>query len=422
MQKPLILNPILTRIHRNDQEVYLKSKIRHIKPIVDSKCPESFFYLQNKFSKSQKNNWNGIKINMNTNCLKNFKFTPKNKKHKLKTKFRPLFKYDHDFLSYWRKEELLNIAIENLNIYNRLNAKKGSYALKKHLKDYEKAQYYKKNYCKYPSIDFYRTSKTNNDSRCSIFNYCTFYNYKTINEKISNEYLKRTNSQIMHKTKSVSELFNLEGGVGRKTFQLTPFKKKIKNEEQKYGDNNIFPNKKYTKFNNLRNNICSNSGNNKDIKKEIKKQYYSEDINNNIINEEDNNIEQSYKSNNEEKTKKDIESNNINNNEDVFNTGDNIDIMINENNKGNSVDKEEISEKIEGDENNKEQNSYKKDENNKEDKGKNKKEEKWDIVESIENEKDKNKIEEINKIKNEEKKAEDNNDEDKFITNVLEEE
>ena len=59
MQKPLILNPILTRIYDKGQTIYLKTKIRHIKPIVDSKCPESFFYMQNKLGNTHKNNWNG---------------------------------------------------------------------------------------------------------------------------------------------------------------------------------------------------------------------------------------------------------------------------------------------------------------------------------------------------------------------------
>ena len=203
MQKSIILNPILSKIHKEKQKEYLKSKILHMKPIVDSKCPESFYYLQNKFSKTQKNKWNCLKFDED----KKIKYNSRDKK--LKTKFRPLFKYEHEYLTFTKKEELINVALENLNIYYRLNSKKGNYIFKNQLKDYEKAQYYKKNYCKFPSIDFYRTSKSKNGNLCPIFNYCTFNNYKAINEKFLNKYAKKTKNHIMHKTKSAEELFKL---------------------------------------------------------------------------------------------------------------------------------------------------------------------------------------------------------------------
>ena len=255
---------------------------------------------------------------------------------KLKTKYRPLFKYDHDFLSYWRKNELINVAMENLNIYNRLNSKKGTYTLKNHLKDYERAQYYKKNYCKFPSIDFYRTSKASDSNLCPIFNYCTFYNYKTINDKFTNECLKRTNSQIMFKTKSVSELFNIEKNRKKKTFHLSPFKNKYnKNEEVKSEKNNV----KHI-FNNVRNDIYKNSGKSKDIKKEEdkKEEIPENNENNNVVNKEEDNINQNNNINDDiidENIKKDNENKNSNNSlknleDEIINTND-----INDNNDKN---------------------------------------------------------------------------------------
>ena len=217
MQKSIILNPILSKIHKEKQKEYLKSKILHMKPIVDSKCPESFYYLQNKFSKTQKNKWNCLKFDED----KKIKYNSRDKK--LKTKFRPLFKYEHEYLTFTKKEELINVALENLNIYYRLNSKKGNYILKNQLKDYEKAQYYKKNYCKFPSIDFYRTSKSKNGNLCPIFNYCTFNNYKAINEKFLNKYAKKTKNHIMHKTKSADELFNMDK-INRKILKLPNYK------------------------------------------------------------------------------------------------------------------------------------------------------------------------------------------------------
>ena len=124
-----------------------------------------------------------------------------------KASYNPLFEMKYNFLNCYKKEELMDLARENYNIYQRLNAKNSSYTLNSHLRDYEKAQYYKKNYCKYPSIDFYRTSKSN--SFCSIFNYCTFNNYNHINNEFNNEYnKKRTTYRTLQKNKSHTNMYN----------------------------------------------------------------------------------------------------------------------------------------------------------------------------------------------------------------------
>ena len=121
-----------------------------------------------------------------------------------RTTYRPLVDLNYNFLNYYKKEELMDLARENYNIYQRLNAKNSSYTLNSHLRDYEKAQYYKKNYCKYPSIDFYRTSKSS--SFCSIFNYCTFNNYNNIKNKFYNEYNKKKKYNTIYKNKSNKNL------------------------------------------------------------------------------------------------------------------------------------------------------------------------------------------------------------------------
>ena len=85
------------------------------------------------------------------------------------------------------------VARENFCIYQRLNSKNSNYTLNNHLRDYEKSQYYKKNVCKYNSIDFYRTSKASSFS--SIFNYCTFNNYESIKNELLNESFNKNNSK-----------------------------------------------------------------------------------------------------------------------------------------------------------------------------------------------------------------------------------
>ena len=417
MQKSIILNPILSKIHKEKQKEYLKSKILHMKPIVDSKCPESFYYLQNKFSKTQKNKWNCLKFDED----KKIKYNSRDKK--LKTKFRPLFKYEHEYLTFTKKEELINVALENLNIYYRLNSKKGNYILKNQLKDYEKAQYYKKNYCKFPSIDFYRTSKSKNGNLCPIFNYCTFNNYKAINEKFLNKYEKKTKNHIMHKTKSAEELFNMDK-INRKILKLPNYKTANNYEKLKINEKNRNIYNKITNIEKLKNTFFKNYERENRAKSEKKFKNISENKKENsiglIYNYSNNNYD---KENYTSKKEEENANNEIEKNEDDYNNNnENIDF----NDINNKFSKEELSEKIvDFEENTKEkelskinQEEVKSDDiienNNYDNKDSNMIKEEEEIEESINNNNNNNKN--INeKIESEKNKI----NEDEFVSNIL---
>ena len=417
MQKSIILNPILSKIHKEKQKEYLKSKILHMKPIVDSKCPESFYYLQNKFSKTQKNKWNCLKFDED----KKIKYNSRDKK--LKTKFRPLFKYEHEYLTFTKKEELINVALENLNIYYRLNSKKGNYILKNQLKDYEKAQYYKKNYCKFPSIDFYRTSKSKNGNLCPIFNYCTFNNYKAINEKFLNKYAKKTKNHIMHKTKSAEELINMDK-INRKILKLPNYKTANNYEKLKINEKNRNIYNKITNIEKLKNTFFKNYERENRAKSEKKFKNISENKKENsiglIYNYSNNNYD---KENYTSKKEEENANNEIEKNEDDYNNNnENIDF----NDINNKFSKEELSEKIvDFEENTKEkelskinQEEVKSDDiienNNYDNKDSNMIKEEEEIEESINNNNNNNKN--INeKIESEKNKI----NEDEFVSNIL---
>jgi hypothetical protein len=108
--------------------------------------------------------------------------------------------------------------------------------LQNHLRDYRKAQNYKKNHCKYPSIDFYKTSKYNNNNFTSIFNYYNFDIYKTLNESLFNDNSKKKikNNHIMNKTTSTPNLFNNKK-IRKRVFDF----KRDKEKEPKKFDNVI---------------------------------------------------------------------------------------------------------------------------------------------------------------------------------------
>ena len=143
MQKPLILNEILHRKNFQEQNKYLKMKLCNVKPRVNSNCPESLIFSKCKFNKI--NNRNNIYIKKADERKENTIFYKKisinkqgNNSRKL---YKPIFEFNNIHLNYYKKEELMDLAKENYNIYQRLNSKNSSYTLKNHLKDYEKAQY-----------------------------------------------------------------------------------------------------------------------------------------------------------------------------------------------------------------------------------------------------------------------------------------
>jgi len=97
------------------------------------------------------------------------------------------------------KLEMLKIAQENLNMYKRLlNCGKSIYNHKKLLKQYKESQNYKKNSCKYPSIDFHKMQRISNyfstlnnpKNELSIFNNNNLLSKEKLKRKIDTPYEK----------------------------------------------------------------------------------------------------------------------------------------------------------------------------------------------------------------------------------------
>ena len=97
------------------------------------------------------------------------------------------------------KLEMLKIAQENLNMYKRLlNCGKSIYSHKQFLKQYKQSQYYKKNSCKYPSIDFHKMQRISNyfatlnnpKNESSIFNKKNLLSKEKIKSKMETPYEK----------------------------------------------------------------------------------------------------------------------------------------------------------------------------------------------------------------------------------------
>jgi hypothetical protein len=58
-----------------------------------------------------------------------------------------------------KKYEIIRVAQENQHMLKRIQERSSFYNVDKWERDYQKNQYYKKNHCVFPCIDFYRTQK-----------------------------------------------------------------------------------------------------------------------------------------------------------------------------------------------------------------------------------------------------------------------
>ena len=78
------------------------------------------------------------------------------------------------------KNNIMEMAQENLYMYKRLRDKQPTYDLDKYLKDYNQNQYYKQNLCKFPSINFYKENgkKLKNNKHKTLFSFSVGGNTK----------------------------------------------------------------------------------------------------------------------------------------------------------------------------------------------------------------------------------------------------
>jgi hypothetical protein len=102
----------------------------------------------------------------------------------------------------------------------RINERGSFYNVSKWEKDYEKSQYYKRNHCVYPSIDFYRTQRAN------------FYNKNESKSMQKTNYPLRRNYKYFedYEAKDFEGVKNIESEKKKKEEEE---KKKKKNEEQR---------------------------------------------------------------------------------------------------------------------------------------------------------------------------------------------
>ena len=138
-------------------------------------------------------------------------------------------------INYQRKNEHMRIAQENQNFVKRLAEGKTSYNIRQLVRDYNQSQYYKKQVCNFPSIDFYRTRKDfekmtkSNDEYISFINanrlgklrsvndrYSAYFNDKKVNinrHEEGNTYINSKNSNTDNKKDKLRRTRSHESNV-----------------------------------------------------------------------------------------------------------------------------------------------------------------------------------------------------------------
>ena len=78
---------------------------------------------------------------------------------KIQKQMKPIFQSTKQSLYGNKKNDIIRVAQENLFMLKRLSERTSFYNVEKWNQDYEASQYYKKNHCLHPPIDFNKTQK-----------------------------------------------------------------------------------------------------------------------------------------------------------------------------------------------------------------------------------------------------------------------
>jgi len=174
-------NKRLSVIWKMKNNEYMINKLSKIKPIIDTKTPESLFFYKTIFNK-RKNRELYLKqqeIIHNNNILlhKLENIYNSNIREKIMKKSSS-FEIKKNYISAKKKFEIIKVAQENQHMLKRLKEKCSIYNVAKWEQDYIKSQYYKKNKCLFPSLNYTKlqTTKFNNILKNHNYYYKPFEN------------------------------------------------------------------------------------------------------------------------------------------------------------------------------------------------------------------------------------------------------
>lgn len=209
---------------------------------------------------------------------------------------KPIFQSTKQSLYGNKKNDIIRVAQENLFMLKRLSERTSFYNVEKWNQDYEASQYYKKNHCLHPPIDFNKTQKYGSGKWSS------------------------TRKKFFSKTHYAS-MGDLDA---KNKVSKMSLKKKKRFEDYNYRDLNLGQQNKSD---------LQNKGDNKE-EKEFKKISEIDDV--------EKEKKEEINNNNENENKKEMDDNNKDNNEEKKEKIENVNEQV----KANEEEKEEGNEEL----------------------------------------------------------------------------
>ena len=214
MYRPIVFNRHLNSKWSSKNNEIMVDKLRNIKPSVNMQCPESFNFYKTQFHKTAERN---TKSKLKKFFHINFTFVYIVRQYEIELGNRMLLKkiinLDKEslkreqqikkpipkvkkYMGETKKHEIIRVTQENQLLLKRLQERKSHYNLLAWVKDYEKSQYYKRNRCIFPSIDFYSKGQKPDEysSHNSSFNFSN--NNSTVSSLMNSQQRSLLSSKI----------------------------------------------------------------------------------------------------------------------------------------------------------------------------------------------------------------------------------
>ena len=130
---------------------------------------------------------------------------------------KPNLNIRNNFISSSKKYEIIRVAQENQHMLKRIHERGSFYNVSKWEKDYERSQYYKRNHCIYPSIDFYKTQRLFTQANKPKTSYSVGKKYRTFGDFNAEDFDGVKNLQSEQKRKEDEEMKKNKGEDDKKS-------------------------------------------------------------------------------------------------------------------------------------------------------------------------------------------------------------
>jgi len=149
---------ILSRLYKQEQNKKLNIRIKNVKSIVDSHCPNTFKIFKTKPNRSLNYEEQAKNFSIKRDNMKIFQKLSDIDKNPRSLYGLPSFKFRKNNRESLVKNGIKALAQENLFILKKLISQESVYKRDKFEQMFRESRNYKRNICHFPSINFYKTN------------------------------------------------------------------------------------------------------------------------------------------------------------------------------------------------------------------------------------------------------------------------